>query len=120
MQIVATCFVSMEGEETLTINYILCGIHRPKDICNLPFFATLINKFNLSCYSNLKCDLKENARLNKNLHVMSIRTVAEEGGDSLLLVARHVSLEFKCRLSKFCITTSFTTTSVGTRGEILG
>ena len=45
----------------------------------------------------------------KNLHVMSMLTVAEDGGDILLFVARQVSLEFRCRLSKFFIITSFTT-----------
>ena len=45
----------------------------------------------------------------KNLHVMSMLTVAEDGGDILLFVARQVSLEFRCRLSKFFMITSFTT-----------
>jgi hypothetical protein len=41
---------------------------------------------------------------------MSILTVAEDGGDILLFVARHVILELRCFLSKFFIITSFTIT----------
>ena len=56
------------------------------------------NEFNIKTFYRMK-----------NLHVMSMLTVAEDGGDILLFVARQVSLEFRCRLSKFFIITSFTT-----------
>ena len=41
---------------------------------------------------------------------MSILTVADDGGDILLFVARHVNLECRCLLSRFFIITSFMTT----------
>ena len=84
----------------------------PKDIVNNGTLYLVL----LLSHSNKFETFREKERIQyktfyrmKNLHVMSMLTVAEDGGDILLFVARQVSLEFRCRLSKFFIITSFTT-----------
>ena len=84
----------------------------PKDIVNNGTLYLVL----LLSHSNKFETFREKERIQyktfyrmKNLHVMSMLTVAEDGGDILLFVARQVSLEFRCRLSKFFMITSFTT-----------
>ena len=85
----------------------------PKDIVNngtlfLVLLLSHSNKFETFFVRTSEFNKKTFYRM-QNLHVMSMLTVAEDGGDILLFVARQVSLEFRCRLSKFFIITSFTT-----------